>query len=158
MNIPDLKNGYIVVKFESWHQSASAYKTQGWTAVNNETQESENSKRMRELADQSNRSFSSHTKSINPEVVEIRNRELKKKPPPLCSSFLFEYAINGNVTSLDLGSFNARKQDIARVVETLVLLEDPNFTGGTEQEVEVAIRISGCARTNTFKLTHLYWT
>lgn len=85
-------------------------------------------------------------------------RKRKKGPPPLCDNFLFEYAINGVITSIDSTTFKERKQDLARVVETYVLLDDPSFTGSVEKEVEVAIRIVGCERVNTFKFSHIYWT
>jgi hypothetical protein len=71
---------------------------------------------------------------------------------------LFEYAINGVVTNVDLAAFNEKRQNLARVVEAFVLLDDPDFTAGVETEVEVAIRIVGCERHNTFLFSHIYWT
>lgn len=154
MNIPDLKHGYIVVKFETWHQSGSAYKTEGWTSINNETLNEDE----RVLAQKRNTESTSTptTHSIDSREKDT-NRLLKKKPPALCANLHFEYAIDGKITSLNLDQFKEQKQDIARVVETLVLLRDPSYTGGVEKEVEVALRITGCQRTNTFKLSHIYW-
>ena len=51
-----------------------------------------------------------------------------------------------------LGNF-----EIVRVVELFSILEDPNYTGGEEKDVEVGLRIVGCGRSKTFSLTHVYW-
>jgi hypothetical protein len=164
MNIPDLLHGYIVIKLETWHEPGSVRKTEGWNGINNETtlhdrylQEQQgiqdySSSRydyflMSSLANESSSSL----------TVLFDKRRLKKKPPELCEHFEFEYAINGNITSMDKATFRQKKQDVARVVEMVVLLGDPNFTGGVETEVEVAIRIIGCGRSNTFKMSHIYW-
>ena len=74
-----------------------------------------------------------------------------------CAELRFEYAIDGKITSLSLDEFQAKRQQVQRVVETVTLLNDPNYTGGMEQEVEVAFRITGCAQTHAFKITHVYW-
>ena len=79
----------------------------------------------------------------------------------LCPSFHFEYAIDGNITSLGLADFYARKQSLQWwYVEVLTLLEDPNYAkamGGPIRDVDVAIRITGCANENVMSLTHIYW-
>ena len=126
MNIPDLKNGYIVVKLETWHHENEVGRTQTWRSINN------NNKR----------------------------RELKKQPQKRCSEFLFDYSIDGTLTSVNTTEFGAlqSKGRVQRVVETFVLLADPNYTGGDEKEVQVAIRIRNCAQGATFKLSHIYWS
>jgi hypothetical protein len=158
MNIPDLLHGYIVIKIETWHQSGSVYKTAGWDGINHETT------RHRDLHEdqQGNRddysaNFSFANVSSSVSSLSLDDRRLKKKPPELSQEFKFQYAINGNITTMDKTTFLQKKQNVARVVEMVVLLDDPNFTGGDETEVEVAIRIIGCGRQNTFKISHIYW-
>eukprot|EP00934_Nitzschia_sp_Nitz4_P008119 Nitzschia sp. Nitz4//scaffold229_size32011//14677//16995//NITZ4_007918-RA/size32011-processed-gene-0.14-mRNA-1//-1//CDS//3329542856//8109//frame0 len=144
MNIPDLKYGYIVIKLETWHPSEQVSETEGWTSINGDD------------ADGSRRLVEANSTVSDPESM-LRSRKLKKKPPAFCDQLRFEYSIDGKVTSLDVHEFQSQKQDLARVVESLVLMKDPDYTGGVEQEVEVAIRLVGCARRNTFQLTHIYW-
>lgn len=148
MNIPDLLYGYVIVKLETWHPSESVKKTEGWTSINNETIPSQ-----RYLLDAL--SFP-HSANVTNNSLP-RSRTLKKKPPELCDNFKFEYAINGVVTTMDKETFLRTKQNLARVVETVVLLNNTDFTGGVAREVEVAIRITGCARINIFKMSHIYW-
>lgn len=159
MNIPDLLHGYIIIKVETWHQSESVKKTEGWMGINNATTTTTTTETMpptgRSLSEAG--SLLTSRSNVTHHSSRRRNRTLKKKPPELCGSFMFEYAINGKVTTMDKGTFLQRKQDLARVVETIVLLNDTEFTGGVETEVEVAIRITGCDRINVFKMSHIYW-
>jgi hypothetical protein len=146
MNIPDLKNGYVVVKLETWHKENAVGKTADWTSINN---------------DNALEAGESPSTPEEPESGENR-RDLKKKnkKKPLCGSFKFEYAVDGVVTSLNATEFTERQEPghIQRVVETFVLLKDPDYTGGEEKEIEVAIRIRGCRQRTSFKLTHIYWS
>lgn len=139
MNIPDLKHGHIAIKYHSWHKADNVAKTEGWNSINNER---------RHLSEQ-------HPSQEASEAI----RTLKKsKPVEFCDSFQFEYSINGHVTNLTLSEWQSRSVQVQRVVEILPLLNDPNFTGGVEKEVEVAIRITGCGRSKQFQLTHIYWS
>jgi len=160
MNIPDLRYGYIVVKFETWHQSDKIDKTQEWTSINNEgsvdQDPNEDSARKQRINQELMPSYTNVTEPSST-FINKRRRWLKKKPPEICEEFRFEYAINGDVKSMDKSAFVNRRRSLARVVEAFVLLEDPNFTGGIETEVEVAVRIVGCGRINTFSLSHIYW-
>jgi hypothetical protein len=160
MNLPDLKNGFIVVKFESWHRPDIVKKTEGWTSINNE--------RRRELSSIHSPSDRNNTLAIHPVPASNQSlptsnqrnrRRLKYQPPPFCDEFKFEYAIDGKVTSFAKDEFFDKKHKVVqRVVETVTLLKDPNYTGGQEKEVEVAVRITGCARLKTWQLTHIYWS
>jgi len=76
--------------------------------------------------------------------------------PDLPDSFAFEYAIDGQVTTLNKDDFLAKKQQLQRVVETVTLLDDPNFTD-QPKDVEVAIRIKGVQRQLAFGVSHIYW-
>ena len=35
LNVPDEKNGFIAVKYESWHWPGDCWKTNGWQSINN---------------------------------------------------------------------------------------------------------------------------
>ena len=146
-NIPDLKNGLVVIKFESWHAANATELTQDWTSINNE-----NGRALSSSVNHNNSTVDSSTDWYD-------NRSLGKKgPPPFCEEFQFEYAIDGVVTSLNKEQYEERRQGVQRVVETITLLDDPDFSGGEEKEVEIAIRMTGCAQLKTFKLTHVYWS
>lgn len=159
MNIPDLRYGYIVVKFETWHQSNNIDKTEGWTSVNNEESEENTKKRELNQDDEPEKNLSLSQFPLNQTDLSSASshRRLKKPPPAICDNFRFEYAINGEVKWMDKSTFQEKRQNLARVVEAFVLLSDPDFTGGVEMEVEVAVRIVGCGRINTFSLSHIYW-
>lgn len=140
MNLPDVKNGFIVVKMETWHQPGENKATNGWTSVNN------GSSRLLSIGNQKSYLSSNLT------------RNLKVEPAPFCDEFHFEYAIDGKVESLNLTQFESKRMMVQRVVETVTLLRDVDYTGGVETEVEVAVRITGCERVKTFSLTHVYWS
>jgi hypothetical protein len=126
LNIPDLKYGYVALKFETFHPSNSNIPTTGWKSENDQT--------------------------------SLRARFLKGSPSPeYCDEFKFEFAIDGTVTSWSKDEFLERLHQVQRVVETVTILKDPNYTGGEEKEVEVAFRITGCGRIKTFLFSHIYW-
>ena len=142
MNLKDVKEGIIVVKLHTWHYDSENTVTQGWTTVNNE-------RRLRRV-------------EYNDDVLngdEDSERVLMRSydTPELPDDFVFEYAIDGQITSLSKSDFLEKKQQIQRVVETLTLLDDENFTS-EKKDVEVAIRMArGCNRACTFGVSHIYW-
>jgi hypothetical protein len=143
MNLPDVKHGYIAVKYHSWHKANGVWKTDGWNSINNER-----SPQTTIPPDEGNsKGFSNSTRALK-----------KAKPAPFCEGFQFEYAIDGNITTLGLQEWQERSYSVQRVVEVLTLLEDPSYTNGEERQVEIAIRITGCAREKHFQLTHVYWS
>ena len=130
LNIPDLKYGYIALKLDTNRDANSNPKTENWSSEND-----------------GNKSY------------QIRTRMLKDDPPQeYCEEFKFEYAIDGVITSLSKDEFLGRLHKVQRVVETITILKDPNFTGGIEKEVEIALRLTGCGRVKTFHLSHVYWS
>ncbi|MGK3747182.1 MAG: hypothetical protein ACI8RD_010944 [Bacillariaceae sp.] len=152
-NLPELKHGFIALKFESWHQPNENQKTKSWNSVNNERRElyEENDITfLRSSADlKQGNSVSYHGK---------KERNLKAKVPDYCSDFRFEYSVDGKVTSLTKDEFVKRTGVIQRVVEVLKIVEDPSITGGEEKEIEFAFRITGCKNDGkTFSVTHIYW-
>lgn len=130
LNIPDLKFGYIALKLDTSQPSYSNPMTQYWTSENNENKN-----------------------------AQITDRMLKDEPPPeYCNEFKFEYAIDGVITSLNKDEFLGRIHQVQRVVQTITILKDQNYTGGVEKEVEVGLRLTGCGRNHTFHLHHIYWS
>jgi hypothetical protein len=91
----------------------------------------------------------------NEHLSLVPKRELAKIPA--CAAFRFEWAIDGKVTSINQTEYFAQFKHTQGVVELMVLLADPYYTGGKEKEIEVAIRIIGCSRELTFALTHIYY-
>ena len=151
MNLKDVKEGIIVVKLHTWHYDSENTVTQGWTNVNNERH-----LRRGEHNDifQDNNEF--HY-VLNGDEGSERVLMRSYDTPELPDDFVFEYAIDGQVTSLSKTAFLEKKQQIQRVVETLTLLDDENFTS-EKKDVEVAIRMArGCNRACTFGVSHIYW-
>ncbi|KAL3931258.1 MAG: hypothetical protein SGBAC_011392 [Bacillariaceae sp.] len=95
-------------------------------------------------------------KSINNK--EGRHRKLKQEPLPYCDDFVFEYMINGKVTSIPYEELKPimEKGIVARVVETLTLMNDPSFK--SDKEVEAGVRILGCGHDKVWALNHVYWS
>jgi hypothetical protein len=146
---PLVKLGYIAVKFESWHRSDSITKTNGWNSINNATDDGRQLLRHKKRRDD--------LTSYNTPGSDESRRGLKYHAPDYCDEFHFEYAIDGKITSLNLTEYNEARQLTQRVVEVVTLLKDPDYTGGKEREVEVGVRITGCKRIKTFRITHLFY-
>ena len=150
MNLKDLKEGIIVIKLHTWHYDSENTVTQGWTTVNNERHlRGENS----ELAGENAESLNFLQDHGSGERTLMRSYET----PELPDDFVFEYAIDGKITSLSKTEFLEKKKQVQRVVETLTLLDDENFTS-EKKDVEVAVRMArGCDRKCTFGVSHIYW-
>jgi hypothetical protein len=90
------------------------------------------------------------------EVAEEKlERQLKPKAPAYCDDFKFEVAIDGAVKTYDLKTWDEEmKRNVARVMRVWPVLEEPGFTG---QNVELAIRMTGCGSQKVYGLTHIYW-
>jgi hypothetical protein len=92
-----------------------------------------------------------------------RNRILQEKDRQLrntneCYDYVFEFAIDGNITTWDKDQYEANRKQAQRVVNLFTLLDDPNYTANREDKtVELAMRLTGCDRRSTFGLTHVYW-
>jgi hypothetical protein len=150
MNIPDLKNGYIAMKFETWHQPNDNAKTKGWTTINNE-------RRLRS----SHSDYNSTYNTTTPVTESSERRGLKAPPTEYCDDFMFDFAIDGKVTTWNKDEFLAKRKSVQRVVEIITLLNEPGYTDGQEKEVEIAVQIRGCpqvASAKVFKLSHVYWS
>jgi hypothetical protein len=152
LTLEDLKEGLIVLKLHTWHIESESKKTQGWTSVNDES----TGRRLRE----GQRSFHEDVTGEDApfETSDHDERMLMRSydTPELPEGFMFEYAIDGQITILNKEQFLEQKQQVQRVVETLTILDDPGFTS-TAKNVEVAIRLRGGGRSITFGLSHVYW-
>ena len=156
ITLEDVKEGIIVLKLHTWHTNDESTKTKGWKSVNNE-------KTSRRLRDRQPEFLNVTSKSSSPAEDfsrwdEMEGRMLMRSydTPELPDTFEFDYAVDGKITTLSKDQFLEKKKQVQRVVETLTVLDDPNFT--TEAKtVEVAIRIRGCARQCTFGVSHVYW-
>jgi hypothetical protein len=141
LNLPKVKEGYIVLKMEMFHSVGSVGKTDGWTSVNNE-------RRLRISGSRKDEALGTSSTS----------RLLGKKPPPFCDDWQFQFAIDGTIKTLSadvlIGDYMKR---VARNNDIFTILKDPNYTGGQAKDVEVALRMTGCARDKVFLLTHVYW-
>lgn len=146
-----MQHGFIALKIETWHPAKSNPKTSEWNSINNER---------RELSEKYEgpylrTSFGSNQSVDN--LAETEGRQLKAKVPDYCPEFMFEFSIDGKVTSWDKDKFLENMGVIQRVVEVLKVVEDPGITGGKEKEVEFAFRITGCKNEKVMHLTHMYW-
>jgi hypothetical protein len=141
MDIPDMKEGILLLKFWTWTNKVT--RTDGWTSV----------KRMLGAA-LNNQTFSA-------DVFDDENEYLDSDSPPnerrrlsLPDGFLFDYAINGKITTLNIDQFTEKLKSVQRVVDIITLLDDPNFTSATKN-VEVAFRMRECGRECTLA-PHVY--
>ena len=141
MKVPNVVHGHILVKFEHYHKADTAYLTEGWTSINNE----------------SHRMLLEEYGSPISRLGAKAHRALGTDKSGYCDEFHFEYSVDGNVTSLDRSEYYQKKRGVQRVVEVFPVLNNPGYTNGIEKDIEVAIRITGCGRTKTFLLTHVYW-
>lgn len=98
----------------------------------------------------------SHATTANWTSVN-NERNLKKwnsKPQP--ETMIFDYAIDGEITSLARDEFFQELKTVGRTITTLTILDDPKFTKEAK-DVEVAIRMRECGQQCTFGLSHVYW-
>ena len=155
LTLKDLKFGLIVVKLHTWHNPDEQLTTAGWTSVNGERRRLGSPNEMPTQPERGISDASLETDNIECDM----GRSLKMRSydtPALPDTFMFDFAINGKITSLNGVEFLAQKHDVARVVETLTLLDDPNFTKDPE-DVEVAFRLRGSGRQLVFGISHIYW-
>jgi hypothetical protein len=164
LQLKDLKEGILVVKLHTWHYDSENTRTAGWKAVNNEA---ENSRRRLRVSEPDGSAEASSVQddwdrdwhSGYDESLEHGERSLMRNysTPELPETFMFDYAINGKITTLNKSEFLAQKKQVQRVVETLTLLDDKDFSNGKAQDIEVAIRMRGCGRSCVFGVSHIYW-
>lgn len=152
MTLKDLKEGIIILKLHTWHVPDESTITLGWTTVNNEQQRH----RLGESWIQWDEASEPASQKYDLDQPDQRLTMRSYDTPELPDEFIFEYAIDGKVTTLTKSEFLEQKKLIQRVVETITMLDDPNFTEGA-RDVEIAIRLRGCGRKVVFGVSHVYW-
>lgn len=142
MTLKDLVEGIIVIRVETWNDKAENTITEDWQSENNEK------RRTLEIGG-----------GAFDDTEPLHGRALKDDEPgaKYPENFVFEYAVNGKITSLKKKEFLELKKRPQRVIESVTLLDDPAFTD-KETDVELAIRVTGgCGRDCTISISHVYW-
>jgi hypothetical protein len=152
MTLKDLKEGIIVIKLHTWHYASELSIASEWNSVNNERRRLGAGKVYQQMQLEMDPSRQHY------EVDETGERMLMRSydTPDLPDTFEFDFAIDGKITTLNKDAFLEQKKQVQRVVETLTLLDDPDFTADAK-DVEIAIRMRGCGKDCTFGLSHVYW-
>jgi len=88
-------------------------------------------------------------------TAENNQRRLKKKNKNLvCDAFAFDYAVDGKITTFNGNQFFEKVKEILPGEQFLTIMDDNE---GSARNIEVGIRLRGCGRDTTLKLTHVYW-
>ena len=88
-------------------------------------------------------------------TAENNQRHLNKINKKLvCDEFAFEYAVGGKMTTLNGNLFVEKVKEILPGEQFLTIMDDNE---GSARNIEVGIRLRGCGRDTTLKLTHVYW-
>lgn len=149
VTLKDLKEGIIILKLHTWQTPEESTMTRDWTTVNNE----------RSLRESLLRGIEGNSVSSMTNGIREGNRSLAVRStdiPTLPDTMTFEYAVDGNITTLARDEFVQAVKQLQRVLQVLTVLDDPNFTS-EPKDVELAIRMTGCGRQCTFGLSHIYW-
>ncbi|GKY93542.1 hypothetical protein MPSEU_000321600 [Mayamaea pseudoterrestris] len=157
LDIANVEKGLIVVKIETWHNSGENLATTNWTCANNDCPPERQLQSTTFVKQTGSPSQQLLFSSDNASVTRGKARRLKPEPPKPCEAFRFEFAIDGKITSWTNEEFEARRTQIARVVATWTLLDDPSYVADGAKDIELAIRITGCGNFVTHSLTHVYW-
>jgi hypothetical protein len=151
MEIPDMKEGLLLLKFFTWMKGGEVTRTKGWTSVNNEG-------RMLRSAALNNQNVSTDVWDDEYEYLDDESEDLpnERRRLEIPDTFMFDYAINGKITTLNKEQFTENLKSVQRVVDIITLLDDPNFAKAPTK-VEVAFRMHGCGQDCALALTHVYW-
>ena len=136
VHLSRVKHGLIFVRLEHWTGANTNPNTATWKCENGKTDCPAAANERRPL-----RQYS-------------RRRRLDNT---YCDDWRFEFAIDGKISSWTYDQWNTKLYAAQRVAHFTTLLDDVNYTSGQEKDVEVAMRMTGCARDVTFTLSHIYW-
>jgi hypothetical protein len=161
--LPNVTEGLIFSKLESWHGASEIPVATSWHSINNQSHHHRRHLRglysMEELDDHDMR-HQFHNSSIDGMISfdEVSRRDRGSGPPEYCENFRYEFSIDGVITSWNLTEFQLRDKVPQRVVELQLLLDDANFTS-EPRDVELAIRMTGCGDTTkkVLCLSHIYY-
>jgi hypothetical protein len=139
MRLTNFQKGIIMLKMDD-RNDGDNWATYGWECENNE------------CGDQTKDS-NNVDQALDSAAEATHGRRMQE------CEFVFEFAIDGVVTSWTREQFEEKKQGIARVVNIWTLMDDPNYDASRSEagEVEFAVRQRGCGRRSPFLLTHVYW-
>lgn len=167
--LPGVKLGVIFARMEWWGSGKENKVTEGWEAENNgdpaynrrlshenmtktAMTTASNQLRSRRLVDE----FESFD-FLEPDY-DLHQSERKLGGTPLCDDFFFDFAVNGKITTYNKAEYHEHLQVVQRVVQIQVMLNDTTVCGGNDIcDVEVAMRIRGCAHVNAQKVSGIYW-
>jgi hypothetical protein len=136
LDLPDVSDGLILIAMDTGLKASDNPRTEGWSSVNNE----------RRTAD-----AAAGLTGSAPET-EKGARDLGDDLP---DDLVFDWAINGAITSWDKATLLEKRSQPLDKVELWTLLDDADF--GSKGKVELAIRLRGCGNRCTFGVSHVYW-
>jgi hypothetical protein len=145
LSLADLREGLIILNLVLNRGEGFTRMTQNWTTVNDEHRQLLTS------------NFPTSMPTHNGTLGNVRR--LRKDPYAIIEqpdTMVFEYAIDGVITTLPRDEFMEKIQRPARTMYMLTVLDDPNFTSESK-DTELAIRLKGCGRQCSFGLAHVYW-
>ena len=150
--IPRLEKGFILLKIYTWWDDYMKNTiTKDWTSVNNEAR----NLRSRPFVNETD-SFVYNSATEDGFIDYVNDRHLKGDPfQKVPDTYVLEYAIDGRITSLSKDELRERVAEPARVVQLVQLLDDPKYP--VKENVEVAVRVTGCGNDCQLSVTHLYW-
>jgi hypothetical protein len=137
VNLAKVKHGLVFVRMEHWQGAYANPNTANWKCENGKT----------------DCPAARDERRLMPELLPRR----RLKDNTYCENWRFEFAVDGKVTSWTHEQWNSKLYGAQRVAHFTTLLDDADYTGGQEKDVEIAIRMTGCARDVTFLLSHIYW-
>ena len=142
MELPNVKAGIVVMKVVTERLTPEhSIRTVGWETVNNES---------------SGRRLVQYDPIPQSRLLRHLKKEEIKPIDQLPETFLFDFAIDGKITTWNKEEFKNHVKTPQRVLEFITLLDDPNFTT-TDKTVEVAFRMRGCGRSCVIGISHIYW-
>jgi len=160
MNLKDVKEGLIIVKFQLWKNSNVVGGSQVPTT---EGMDKGERRFLRKLSNETSKKDDDYILNEDDlfsdnvdHSVDLEYRFTKADPDDaIPDEFEFDFAIDGKVTTWNKKQILEKRQKLQRVVELFTLLDDEDW--GEKRDVEVAIRSRGGGRVQTLDLTHIYW-
>lgn len=147
LQLKDVTEGIVMARMEKWHDYESNERTKGWTELNNGRSET------RRLKNQLPFTTKMHNKTDS--------RKLKKKAPPMTTSFTWEVAVNGAIQyTWNSSEFVLNCPNLAYNVEMCLLWDDKDrFLNKEKEDIEFAMRLADVegGRKTVMAITHIYY-
>lgn len=144
LDLPDVNEGIIVLRMMTGLAASDNKRTEGWASVNNERRldDPASSQRLRNGSDP----------PPEPGTTDTIVRDLSDDLP---DDMVFEFAINGQVTTWDKAALLEKKSQPQRMIHLWTLLDDHEWS--SKGSVVLAIRLRGCGNRCTVGIPHVYW-